>query len=155
MSPPIIVLDQPGIEIGLQLVDAAIDLLAECHPIERLQEGGLEALADAIRLRAFGLGAAAEAAEAKHVTGERILPEHCLRLRRQAVDPLAHVGGARQPYPGACRQTVHRSRSITCRSVSALTSPRKRTRAPQPNAISMTPSRSVRRGRSPSGAIST
>ena len=90
----------------------------------------------------------AAAAEAKHVTRERILPKHRLRLRRQAVEPLAHVGGARrQPYPGARRQSVHRSSSITCRSVSELTSPRRRTRAPQPNAISMTPSRSGRRGR--------
>jgi hypothetical protein len=53
------------------------------------------------------------AAEAKHVTRERILPKHCLRLRRQAVEPLAHVGGARrQPYPGVRRQTAHRNSSI-------------------------------------------
>src|SRR3984893_16355651 len=98
----------------------------------------------------------APAAEAKHMTRERILPEHTLRLSRQAVEPFAHVGDAgRQPYPGARRQTVHRSSSIACRSVSELTSPRRRTRAPQPNAISMTPSRSPRRGRPPSGAIST
>jgi hypothetical protein len=85
---------------------------------------------------------------------KRILPEHGLRLRRQTVETLAHVGGAgRQPHPGARRQRVHRSSSITCRSVSELTSPRRRTRAPQPNAISIIPSRSVRRGRSPSGAI--
>jgi len=32
---------------------------------------------------------AAAAAKAKHVTRERILPEYCLRLRRQAVEPLA------------------------------------------------------------------
>jgi hypothetical protein len=74
----------------------------------------------------------------------------------QAVEPFAHVSGTgRQPYPGARRQTVHRSSSLTCRSVSPLTSSRRRTRAPQPNAISITPSRSVRRGRSPSGAIAT
>jgi hypothetical protein len=53
------------------------------------------------------------------------------------IEPFAHVGGARrQPHPGARRQTVHRNSSITCRSVSELTSPRRRTRAPQPNAIS-------------------
>src|SRR5207237_5924479 len=98
----------------------------------------------------------AAAAKAEHMAGERILPEHCLRLRRQTVEPLAHIGGTgRQPYPGARRQTIHRSSSITCRSVSELTSPRRRTRAPQPNAISMTPPRSGRRGRSPSAAIST
>ena len=60
-----------------------------------------------------------------------------------------------QPNPGARRQAVHRSCSITCRSVSQLTSPRRRTRAPRPNTISMTPSRSVRRGRPSSAAIST
>src|SRR5262249_25652158 len=98
----------------------------------------------------------AAAPEAKHVTGKRILPEHRLRLRRQTVEPLAHVSSTgRQPHSGARRQTVHRSSSTTCRSVSELTSPRRRTRAPQPNTISMTPSRSARRGRSPSGAIST
>ena len=31
----------------------------------------------------------AAAAKAKHVTGEWILPEYRLRLRRQAVEPLA------------------------------------------------------------------
>src|ERR1700730_17831330 len=98
----------------------------------------------------------AAAAKAEHMAAERILPEHRLRLRRQTVETLAHVGDAgRQPYPGARRQSVHRSSSITCRSVSDLTSPRRRTRAPQPNTISIIPSRSVRRGRSPSGAIST
>ena len=75
---------------------------------------------------------------------------------RQTVETLAHVGDAgRQPYPGARRQSVHRSSSITCRGVSELTSPRRRTRAPQPNTISIIPSRSVRCGRSLSGAIST
>jgi hypothetical protein len=58
------------------------------------------------------------------VTGERILPQHRLRLRRQAVEPLAHVSGTgRQPHPSARRQAVHRSSSITCRSVCELTSP--------------------------------
>jgi hypothetical protein len=67
------------------------------------------------------------------VTGEWILPEHCLRLRRQTVEPLAQVGDTgRQPYPGARRQAVHRSSSMTCRSVSELTSPRRRT--PRPTA---------------------
>src|SRR5215472_993096 len=94
--------------------------------------------------------------KAKHVAGERILPEHRLCLCRQTVEPLAHISGTgRQPYPGARWQRVHRSSSMTCRSVSELTSPRRRTRAPQPNTISMTPARSARRGRSPSGPIST
>ena len=53
-----IVLDKPGIEIGLQLVDAAVDLFAERNPIELVQDSAMEALADAVGLRAFGLGAA-------------------------------------------------------------------------------------------------
>src|SRR5262249_41379560 len=53
---------------------------------------------------------AAAAAKAKHVTRERILPESRLRLRRQTVEPLAHVGDAGcQPHPSARRQTIHRS----------------------------------------------
>jgi hypothetical protein len=67
--------------------------------------------------------------ESKHVTRERILPEHRLRLRRQTVEPLAHIGGTgRQPYPSPRRQTIHRRNSITCRRASELTSPRRRTR---------------------------
>ena len=57
--------------------------------------------------------------------------------------------------PGCPPADIHRSSSISCRSVSELTSPRRRTRAPQPNVISMTLSRPVRRGRPSSGAIST
>ena len=45
--------------------------------------------------------------------------------------PIYHCSTrSSQPHPGARRQRVHRSSSITCRSVSGLTSPRKRTRAP-------------------------
>src|SRR6516162_1874301 len=57
MGPTMVVFDQPGVEIGLQLVDHAIDLLAE-HPVELIQDGAMKALADAIGLRALGLGAA-------------------------------------------------------------------------------------------------
>jgi hypothetical protein len=46
-----------------------------------------------------------------------------------AAEPFAHVGGTRrQPHPAARRQRVDRSSSITCRSVWALTSPRRCTR---------------------------
>jgi hypothetical protein len=48
--------------------------------------------------------------------------------------PKQNACTGRQPYPDARGQSVHRSSSITCRSVSELTSPRMRTRAPQPNA---------------------
>ena len=53
-----VVLDQPGIEISLQLVDAAVDLLAERDTIELIQYSAMEALTDSVRLRALGLGAA-------------------------------------------------------------------------------------------------
>ena len=50
-----IVLDQPGIEISLQLVDAVVDLLAERDAIELIQYSAMEALTDSIGLRALGL----------------------------------------------------------------------------------------------------
>ena len=46
------------IKVGLQPVDRAGDLLAERHPVELIQDGAMEALADSICLRALGLGAA-------------------------------------------------------------------------------------------------
>ena len=58
MRSDLVVIDQPGIEIGLQLVDHTIDLLAEGNPIELVQDGAVKALADPIRLWALGLGAA-------------------------------------------------------------------------------------------------
>ena len=57
MGPALVVVDEPGIEIGLQLVNRAIDLLAERHPIEFVEHGAMEALADTVGLRALGLGA--------------------------------------------------------------------------------------------------
>ena len=53
-----VVLDQPGIEISLQLIDAAVDLLAERNPVKLVQDSAMEALTDSIGLRALGLGAA-------------------------------------------------------------------------------------------------
>src|SRR5262245_23765095 len=58
MRPPMVVLDQPGIEISLQLLDAVVDLLAERDAIELIQYSAMEALTDSIGLRALGLGAA-------------------------------------------------------------------------------------------------
>src|SRR5215469_5510446 len=58
MWSTIIVFNQPGIEIGLQLDDRVIDLLAECDPVKLIQHSAMEALADSIRLWALGLGAA-------------------------------------------------------------------------------------------------
>src|SRR5207237_4249540 len=43
MGPALVVVDEPGIEIGLQLVDRAIDLLAERHPIEFVEHGAMGA----------------------------------------------------------------------------------------------------------------
>jgi hypothetical protein len=40
------------------LVDRAVDLFAERHPVEFIQDGAMEALTNSIRLRALGLGAA-------------------------------------------------------------------------------------------------
>ena len=53
-----VVFDQPGVEIGLQLVDRVIDLFAERDPVKLIQDGAMEALADAIGLRALSLCAA-------------------------------------------------------------------------------------------------
>src|SRR4051794_33041776 len=50
MRQAFIVLGDPDIEIGLQFVDRAIDLLAERHPAELVQERAMEALADAVGL---------------------------------------------------------------------------------------------------------
>ena len=58
MWSTIIVFDQPSIEIGLQLVERVIDLFAERDPVELIEHSAMEALADAVGLRAFGLGAA-------------------------------------------------------------------------------------------------
>ena len=58
MGPLLVVFGNPGIQVGLQLVERAIDVLAERHPVELVKDGAMEALADAVGLRAFGLGAA-------------------------------------------------------------------------------------------------
>ena len=48
----LVVFNQPGIEIGLQLRNRQIYLLAECHAIKLIQDRLVEALADAVGLRA-------------------------------------------------------------------------------------------------------
>ncbi len=52
----VIVLRYPAVEIGLQLVDAAVDLLAERDSIELVQHGLVESLANSVGLRPFGPG---------------------------------------------------------------------------------------------------
>src|SRR6185295_11683664 len=48
----VVVPGDPGIEVGLQLLDAGVDAFAERHLIEFLQDGFVEALTDAVGLRA-------------------------------------------------------------------------------------------------------
>src|SRR4029434_3188243 len=57
MRPELIVFGNPGIEVGLQLVDRSVNLLSECQAIELVEYGAMKALADAVGLRALGLGA--------------------------------------------------------------------------------------------------
>src|SRR6516162_4450587 len=58
MGPLLVVLGNPSIKVGLQLVDRAVDLFPEHHPVELIQDGAMEALTNSIRLRALGLGTA-------------------------------------------------------------------------------------------------
>jgi hypothetical protein len=60
MRAPLVVVGEPGIEIGLQLLDRPIDLLAERHPVELVEQGAMEALANAV-IRYVILGAYASA----------------------------------------------------------------------------------------------
>ncbi len=48
---------RPAIQVGLQIVDRTIHLLTEGDTVELVEHGLVEALADAIGLRALGLGA--------------------------------------------------------------------------------------------------
>src|SRR5579872_5791121 len=57
MRPFLVVALDPRIEIGLKLGDRSIDLLAEDDAIELIEHHLVEALDDAIRLWALGLGA--------------------------------------------------------------------------------------------------
>src|SRR4051812_27384594 len=52
-----VVAPDPLIQVGLQLGDRAVDPLAERDPVELVQHRLVEALNDAVRLWAFGLGA--------------------------------------------------------------------------------------------------
>src|SRR5215467_5597901 len=58
MEPVLVVSGDPRIKVGLQLVDRAVDLFAERHPVKLIQDGAVEAFADSICLRAFGFGSA-------------------------------------------------------------------------------------------------
>ena len=56
MGPDLVVFAHPRIQIGLQLVDGRVDALSEGDAVELVQDGFVEALADAVGLRAFHLG---------------------------------------------------------------------------------------------------
>src|SRR6516164_5273388 len=57
MGSLLVVFGDPHIQVGLQLVDRAIDLVAERHPVELIQHGAMKALTDSI-IRHDDLGAA-------------------------------------------------------------------------------------------------
>src|SRR5512144_2804683 len=52
----LVVLAEPFVQVGLQLGDRPVELLAKSNAVELVQHGLVEALADSIRLRALGLG---------------------------------------------------------------------------------------------------
>src|SRR5512132_1548558 len=52
----LVVLAEPFVQVGLQLGDRPVELLAKGNAVELVQHGLVEALADPIRLRALGLG---------------------------------------------------------------------------------------------------
>src|SRR5215831_8673879 len=57
MWPRRIVFCNPTIQVGLQLVDRTIHLLAQGNTVELVEHGLLETLADSVGLWALGLGA--------------------------------------------------------------------------------------------------
>ena len=57
MWPLLIVLADPQIEISLQFVDRTIHLFPERDTVELVEHRSVEAFADAVGLRALGLGA--------------------------------------------------------------------------------------------------
>ena len=54
MWPLLIVVVDPQIKIGLQLVDRTIHLFTEGDTVELVKHGLVKALTDAVRLRALG-----------------------------------------------------------------------------------------------------
>ena len=57
MRTLIVVFGEPDIKIFLQLRDRAVELLAECNAVELIEQRLVEALANAVRLRAPRLSA--------------------------------------------------------------------------------------------------
>ena len=56
MGSLFVVLFEPLIEIGLQLVDGLVKLLSKRHSVKLIEHGLMKSLADPIGLRTFGLG---------------------------------------------------------------------------------------------------
>ena len=56
MWPSLIIIDEPSIEVGLQLLNGPVDLFAERDAVELVEQGAMEAFADSVGLRALGLG---------------------------------------------------------------------------------------------------
>src|SRR5271165_4135373 len=56
MGPGLVELAHPEVEVGLEVVDRGVDLLAEGDAVELVEHGLVEALDDAVGLRAPGLG---------------------------------------------------------------------------------------------------
>src|SRR3974377_287010 len=56
MGPGLVELAHPEVEVGLEVLDCRVDLLAEGYAIELVEHGLVEALDDAVGLRALGLG---------------------------------------------------------------------------------------------------
>jgi hypothetical protein len=89
------------------------------------------------------------------MAAKRILRHSLLDRRGKPVKAFSHVGSTdRQPHSRARRQAHHRNSSTTCRSISGDTSPRRHTRVPHPNVISITPLRRER-GRGSLGCSDT
>ena len=56
MGPGLVELAHPEVEVGLEVLDRPVELLAESDAIELVEHGLVEALDDAVGLRALGLG---------------------------------------------------------------------------------------------------
>src|SRR5260221_614172 len=106
MWPPLIIVDESSIEVGLQLRDCPIDLFAEGYPVELVQHGAVEALANAVGLRALGLGAAVVDILDREV--EPVLKSAGLHLRRRL--RLSHDRGPAQSLLPARVRMVHSNR---------------------------------------------
>src|SRR5262249_6476840 len=58
MWAPFIIIKEPGVQVVLERLDGTVDLFAECHTVELIEDGTMEALTDSVRLWALGLGSA-------------------------------------------------------------------------------------------------